>query len=102
MQVIRQPTRPLQQVLIGPGIRCHGIQAHEDGIAVAYVGGITTWEDVVEYIMAGATAVQIGTSISWSNLDVFPRILAGVIGFMEEEGYSTLDEMRGAALEVKE
>ncbi|MGA1848964.1 MAG: dihydroorotate dehydrogenase [Thermoplasmatota archaeon] len=95
--------------LSGPAIRPIGVRcvhqicsSSEIEVPVIGVGGIATWEDVVEYIMAGAAAVQIGTSVSWSNLDVFSMILEGMIGFMKEEGYRSLEEIRGAALEVKE
>ena len=63
------------------------------------VGGIYTFEDVVEFIFAGARAVQIGTAIMDEGVDVFNRINVGLEGFMEEKGYSSIDEMVGIAHE---
>jgi len=95
--------------LSGPAIRPVGVRcvyricsSGEIEIPVIGVGGISNFEDVLEYIMAGSSAVQIGTCISWSNLGVFSDILQGITCFMEEEGYSSIDEIRGIAAEVVE
>ena len=36
-------------------------------VSLIGVGGITTWEDIIEYVLAGANAVQIGTTLSYTN-----------------------------------
>lgn len=61
------------------------------------VGGISTYEDVVEFIYAGASAVQIGTSIMNEGVDVFETIGNGLEGFMKEKGFSSIEEMVGLA-----
>ncbi len=61
------------------------------------VGGISTYEDVVEFIYAGASAVQIGTSIMNLGVDVFENIGKGLEGFMKEKGFSSIEEMVGLA-----
>lgn len=86
------------------GVRCVYQLASSRTIRIPIigVGGITTWEDAVEYIMAGATAVQIGTGVTWKDLDIFQEIKEGIISFMIEEGYHGIGDLRGKALEVKE
>jgi dihydroorotate dehydrogenase (NAD+) catalytic subunit len=61
------------------------------------VGGIYTFEDVVEFIFAGARAVQIGTAIMDEGVEVFKKINIGLEKFMAEKGYSSIDEMVGLA-----
>ncbi len=61
------------------------------------VGGIYTYEDVVEFIFAGARAVQIGTAIMDEGVTVFDDINKGLENFMSEKGYSSIDEMVGLA-----
>ena len=61
------------------------------------VGGIYTFEDVVEFIFAGARAVQIGTAIMDEGVEVFSRINEGLEKFMAEKGYNSIDEMVGIA-----
>ena len=61
------------------------------------VGGIYTYEDVVEFIFAGARAVQIGTAIMDKGVTVFDDINKGLKDFMTEKGYSSIDGMVGLA-----
>ena len=61
------------------------------------VGGIYSWEDVVEFIYAGARAVQIGTAIMDEGVEVFGHINEGLEKFMAEKGFSSINEMVGLA-----
>lgn len=63
-------------------------------IPVIGIGGICNYKDVIEFIMAGATAVQIGTANfmhPYSALD----IIEALENYMKEEGIQTLEEIRG-------
>ncbi len=68
-------------------------------IPIIGIGGVTTGEDAVEMIMAGAVAVEIGTAIYYRGIDVFRKVSDEVKKFMEENGYSTIKEMVGKAHE---
>lgn len=68
-------------------------------IPIIGIGGVTTGEDAVEMIMAGAVAVQIGTAIYYRGIDVFRKVTAEVKQFMQENGYGTIKEMVGVAHE---
>jgi len=59
-------------------------------------GGIMTGLDAIEYIMAGATAVQVGTA-TFINPRATLAVLAGIEQFMEEEGVDDLHQLIGAA-----
>lgn len=61
------------------------------------VGGVYTYEDVVEFIYAGARAVQIGTAIMDEGVAVFDDINNGLEQFMKDKGFSSIDEMVGLA-----
>ena len=61
------------------------------------VGGVYTFEDVVEFIFAGARAVQIGTAIMDEGVEVFAKINERLEKFMAEKGYNSIDEMVGIA-----
>ncbi|APH16547.1 dihydroorotate dehydrogenase family domain protein [Clostridium sporogenes] len=63
-------------------------------IPVIGIGGICNYKDVIEFIMAGATAVQIGTANfmhPYSALD----IIEDLENYMKKEGIQTLEEIRG-------
>jgi dihydropyrimidine dehydrogenase (NAD+) subunit PreA len=67
-------------------------------IPISACGGISTWEYVVEYIMLGATTVQICTSIMWKGYEHFKPLLKGLSEYMEREGLVSLDTIRGKTL----
>jgi len=63
-------------------------------IPVIGIGGITTWQDAVAFIMAGATAVQVGTANfidPWSAI----RIVEGLEEFMRHRRHNNWEEIRG-------
>ena len=65
-------------------------------IPVVGLGGITTGQDVVEFIMAGAQAVQVGTA-NFIKPDITLDILRELEEFMQQQGIASLDEIRGCA-----
>lgn len=67
-------------------------------VPISACGGVTTWEDVIEYIMLGATTVQICTSIMWQGYGHFKTILKGLEEYLEREKLESLDAIRGKTL----
>jgi dihydropyrimidine dehydrogenase (NAD+) subunit PreA len=67
-------------------------------LPISAVGGITCWEDVVEYVMLGATTVQTATAVMWRGRRTLSDLVRGLEAFMVNEGYRSLDEIRGMAL----
>ena len=65
-------------------------------VPIIGVGGIFSGEHALEYILAGATAVQIG-SANLIGLDAPWRILEELTGLLLESGVTSLSELRGAA-----
>lgn len=63
-------------------------------IPVIGIGGIQTVNDVIEFIMAGATAVQIGT-VNFTNPLIGKELVNGLTQFCIDEGIDTLEEIRG-------
>lgn len=65
-------------------------------IPVIGCGGITTANDALEFIMAGASAVQVGVA-TFSNPRAALEVLEGIEAWMEKEGIKGLGEIIGAA-----
>lgn len=63
-------------------------------VPVIGMGGISTFEDALEFIMAGATAVAIGTA-NFYNPYATVEIINGIQKYMEENQICSLDEIRG-------
>ncbi len=80
------------------GVRCVYEIAQHVTIPIIGVGGITTGADAVEYIMAGATAVQIGTAVYLRGPTVFSQITAEIGQWMTQHHIKNLTEIRGAAI----
>ncbi len=88
--------------LSGPAIKPVAIRCVYDvfdsvDIPIIGVGGIRDHEDVLEFLYAGASCVQIGTSIMYEGMDIFGKILNGLERFMDERGYGSVDELVGIA-----
>ena len=78
------------------GIRCVYDIAKNVNIPIIGVGGITTGEDALEYIMAGASAIQIGTGIYYRGVDIFKKVCMEIEDWMKDHNYKTLSELIGA------
>ncbi len=90
--------------LSGRAIKNVGIryvyQLHkETGKPIIGVGGIETHEDAIEYIMAGAAALEIGTGVYTRGKGIFSEINSGISSFMTAEGFSSIGDMVGVAVQ---
>ncbi|CAI1492380.1 Dihydroorotate dehydrogenase B (NAD(+)), catalytic subunit [Thermococcus nautili] len=88
----------------GPGVKPVALRAVYDlakalEVPVIGIGGITTWQDAVEFLLAGASALQIGTAVSLRGWKVFREINEGIEAYLESEGFSSVEEIVGLALE---
>ncbi|RDY26128.1 dihydroorotate dehydrogenase [Romboutsia weinsteinii] len=85
--------------LSGPAIKPIALRmVHEVcknvNIPVMGMGGITTANDAIEFIMAGSTCIQVGTA-NFINPKIGLEIIDGIEAFMIREGIKSLDEIRG-------
>jgi len=76
-------------------VRCVYDLAAQLEIPVIGVGGVTSWEDAVEMMQAGACAVQVGTALL-RGYSVFSQITEGLSRYLERRSL-TLDELSGLA-----
>jgi dihydroorotate dehydrogenase (fumarate) len=66
-----------------------------DKIQIIAVGGITSGVDAFEAILAGASAVQVGTIYMQEGPACFPRIQKELAEYMGKKGYSNIEDFRG-------
>ena len=90
--------------LSGEAVKPVGVRAIYDlksvlDIPLVGVGGISSWRDAAEYIMAGASAFQVGSAVGTKGLEVFKQINEGLEAFMEEYDYPSIKSMVGVAHE---
>lgn len=64
-------------------------------IPVVGMGGISTWQDAVEMMMAGATAIQIGTAL-FSDPYAPVKIVEGLRNYLQEQGIDSITKLTGS------
>ena len=65
------------------------------GIPVIGLGGIMNWKDAVEFILAGATAIQIGTA-NFIDPTVSLKVVEGINDYLNRHGFSSVTDIVGA------
>lgn len=88
--------------LSGPAIKAVGLRAVYDlyeavEIPIVGVGGVETGRDAMEYIMAGASSVQIGSGVGRRGLGVFKAVCSELEELMEKDGADAIAELVGVA-----
>ncbi len=68
-------------------------------IPIIGTGGVTTAEDALQIIMAGASAVGIGTGIYYEGIEIFDKINNGMIEYLQRHGFESIAEIKGSAHE---
>lgn len=70
----------------------------EINLPISGMGGISTWRDALEFILLGSTSVQVCTAVMHYGFRIIDDMQEGLVNWMEEKGYTTLDEIRGKSL----
>ena len=83
--------------LSGPAIKPIAVRmvyqaAQAVKIPIIGMGGISDWEDAIEFLMAGATAIAVG-AMNFINPYVTEEIIAGIEGYMQENNIEDIREM---------
>ncbi len=61
------------------------------------VGGVYSWEEAVELILAGARAVQVGSAIIEKGVEVLREIRSGIAWWLHKMGFKDISEVIGIA-----
>ncbi len=98
MPVLSNKVGGLSGVPLKPiGVRCVYEIFKKVDIPVIGCGGIFTWEDAIEYILAGATAIELGSVIGYRGLKVFNGIKLGITRYLQKKDYKNVKEIIGHA-----
>ena len=76
-------------------IRCVYEISKEVDIPVIGCGGISSWEDAIEILLAGASTIQIGTAIALRGMKVFKEICEGIRTYLNRKGHKRVKDIVG-------
>ena len=68
------------------------------GLPISGIGGITNWRDALEFILLGAGTAQVCTAAMTYGFKIVQEMVSGLEQWMDERGYSRLDELIGKAV----
>ena len=72
---------------------------HPDvNLPISGIGGVENWRDAVEFILLGATTVQVCTAVMHFGFGIIREILPGLERYMDEKGFKAIEDFRGKAL----
>jgi dihydropyrimidine dehydrogenase (NAD+) subunit PreA len=67
-------------------------------IPISGIGGIENWRDAVEFILVGASSLQICTAVMHYGFGIIREMKAGLEQYMDSHGFATIDQFVGKAL----
>jgi dihydropyrimidine dehydrogenase (NAD+) subunit PreA len=67
-------------------------------IPISGIGGITAWRDAVEYLVLGATNVQVCTAAMVYGFKIVEDLIDGLSTFMDSRGYTAVSDLTGLAV----
>ena len=68
-------------------------------LPISAIGGISNWRDATEFIVMGAGGVQVCTAVMHYGFKIVDDMIDGLNNWMNEKGYQTLEDFRGAAVQ---
>jgi dihydropyrimidine dehydrogenase (NAD+) subunit PreA len=79
-------------------LRCVSQIAKATGLPISGLGGLSTWQDAVEFMAVGAGTLQVGTAVMWNGFGIIEKLTQGLSNYLDERGFTDLDSLIGAAL----
>ena len=96
MPILSNKTGGLSGPAIKPiALRCVYEIYEQVKVPIVGCGGITSWRDAVEFILAGAKAIQIGTAIALKGPSVFRAVTRGIDAYLKRKGFGSVNEVVG-------
>jgi dihydropyrimidine dehydrogenase (NAD+) subunit PreA len=80
------------------GLRCVAQMAKSTQLPISGVGGISTWRDAVEFMMVGASTVQLCTAVMFRGYKIVSGLKSGLANYLREKGFGSVEEIVGYIL----
>ena len=80
------------------GFKCVAQLRQNSDLPILGIGGISNWEDAVQYIALGSDAVQICTEVMINGYSIIKGLKSGLINYLETKGYNSISELKNIAI----
>ncbi len=80
------------------GLRCVAEIAQTTNIPIHGIGGISKWEDVIEYMAVGSYCIQICTAVMIHGFQIINPMLKGLNDYVEKKGFNNISEVTGKTI----
>jgi dihydropyrimidine dehydrogenase (NAD+) subunit PreA len=81
------------------GLRCVAQIARDVDIPISGIGGISNWEDAVEYMLVGASTVQVCSAVMQNGYRIIKDLKQGLQDYMAQMGFESIGDFVGRGLE---
>jgi dihydroorotate dehydrogenase (NAD+) catalytic subunit len=96
MPILSNKTGGLSGPAIKPiAVRCVYEICEQVKVPIIGCGGITNWRDAVEFLLAGASAIQIGTAVAIKGPSVFKAVARGIDAYLKRNDFRSVNEIVG-------
>lgn len=70
----------------------------ESGLPISGMGGIATWQDAAQFLLLGASSLQVCTAVMHYGYRIIEDLCDGLSNWMDEKGFKTIDDVVGKSL----
>jgi dihydropyrimidine dehydrogenase (NAD+) subunit PreA len=70
----------------------------QSGLPISGMGGITTWEDAAQFLLLGASSLQVCTAVMHYGYRIIEDICDGLSNWMDEKGFASVNDVVGKSL----
>ncbi len=71
---------------------------HSAGLPISAMGGISTWNDAAEFLLLGASSLQVCTAVMHYGFRIIEDLCDGLRNWMDAKGFATINDFRGKSL----
>lgn len=68
------------------------------GLPISGMGGISNWQDAAEFLLLGASSLQVCTAVMHYGFRIIEDLCDGLSNWMDAKGFTSIDQLRGKAL----
>lgn len=73
-------------------------EIRKSGVPISGIGGIETWQDALEFILLGATSIQVCTAVMHWGFRIVEDMIDGLSNWMDTRGFKSISELVGKSV----